>query len=60
MNEATAREMLEMLKRVRDTVPSLDWTGMGCCPFCEWVPMDQEAQPCQLLAVIAKAEAPRA
>ena len=53
---ATAPEMREMLRRVAQCIPDLDWTGMACCPFCESVPLAQPAKPCEFAALLAKVE----
>jgi hypothetical protein len=53
---AAAPELLAMLRKVADTLPSLEWTGQGCCPFCGYVPIGQPEVPCALRALIAKAE----
>ena len=53
---ALAPEMLAMLRRVADELPSLDWTGMACCPFCSSPLWGEPAKPCEFAALLAKAE----
>lgn len=50
----TLERVVGLVESVAERVGSLDWTGAGCCPFCETLPLGRPEPPCTLQAVLAE------